>query len=373
VDSITRLALDIIAQAGRDKPADGLLRARLRDSRMARRDAALVTELVFGFFRWKGGLNADSPPEQQLEAARRLEDRFRHKPESFSFEELRRAFPPWMGDEVVVSRELLAALQSRPPLWLRAKRGTGQTLQARLEHCERGFGWLEDALRYEGDEDLFRTPEFHAGEFEIQDVASQMVGLWCDPQPGQTWWDACAGEGGKLLHLSDLMQNKGLIWASDRADWRLKKLKQRAARARAFNYRAVLWDGGEKLPTKTRFDGVLSDAPCSGIGTWARNPHARWTTTPEDIRELAEIQSRLLRQAAAAVKPGGKLIYAVCTLARRETDAVADRGSLELSQFEPLSLSPSPGEPPGASSRKWIWPQQWNGNGMFAAAWRRLL
>src|SRR5436305_4189145 len=83
---------------------------------------------------------------------------------------------------------------------------------------------LANILRYDGEEDLFRTPEFHAGEFEIQDICSQLVGLLCAPKPGETWWDACAGEGGKTLHLSDLMENKGLIWACDRAEWRLQKL-----------------------------------------------------------------------------------------------------------------------------------------------------
>jgi hypothetical protein len=85
-------------------------------------------------------------------------------------------------------------------------------------------------LEYRGTQDLFRTPEFHKGSFELQDINSQAVGIICEPKPGETWWDACAGEGGKLLHLSELMENKGLIWASDRVEWRLKKLKQRTAR-----------------------------------------------------------------------------------------------------------------------------------------------
>src|SRR6185503_8199501 len=112
---------------------------------------------------------------------------------------------------------------------------------------------LGDTLEYRGREDLFRMREFHAGAFEVQDISSQIVGLTCAPEPGETWWDACAGEGGKLLHLSDLMQNKGLIWASDRVEWRLKRLKLRAGRAKAFNYRSAIWDGGAKPPTKTRF------------------------------------------------------------------------------------------------------------------------
>jgi hypothetical protein len=127
--------------------------------------------------------------------------------------------------------------------------------------------------------------------------------------------------GGKTLHLSDLMQNQ-LIWASDRAAWRLQKLRRRAARAKVFNYRPVQWDGGARLPTRTRFDGVLVDAPCSGLGTWQRNPHARWTTTPDDVRELAVVQQQLLANVAPSVKPGGRLIYSVCTLTRGRADDI---------------------------------------------------
>jgi 16S rRNA (cytosine967-C5)-methyltransferase len=266
----------------------------------------------------------------------------------------------------------LLSLQTPPTLWLRAKRGTGKQLANSLGDCVRGKDLLSDALEYHGDEDLFRSPEFHAGEFEVQDIASQVVGLLCAPQPGETWWDACAGEGGKLLHLSDLMENKGLIWASDRSERRLARLRQRAARAGAFNYRVAAWDGSAKLPTKTKFDGVLIDAPCSGVGTWQRNPHARWTTTLEDVRELAAIQQRLVSNAAAAVKPGGKLIYAVCTLTRAEAGAVADSCSRQLSGFALNPLPAWPSELPEASARIWIWPQTCRGNGMFVVAWKRL-
>ena len=230
---------------------------------------------------------------------------------------------------------------------------------------------MSDALVYDGSEDLFHTPEFHAGKFELQDISSQAVSVLCQPQPGEIWWDACAGEGGKLLHLSDLMQNQGLIWASDRADWRLQKLKRRAARAKVFNYRAALWNGGEKLPTKTKFNGVLLDAPCSGIGTWHRNPHARWTTTPNDVQELSEIQQRLLSHAAAAVKPGGKIIYAVCTLSRAETTEAAAAFEEKFPNFKPLDLiNPFRPELPG-EPQLWFWPQECQGNGMFVAGWNK--
>jgi 16S rRNA (cytosine967-C5)-methyltransferase len=186
------------------------------------------------------------------------------------------------------------------------------------------------------------------------------------------WWDACAGEGGKLLHLSDLMQNKGLIWASDRAAWRLQKLKRRTARAKAFNYRAEHWDGGTKLPTKTKFDGILVDAPCSGVGTWQRNPHARWTTDLQDVLELAELQKRLLANVAASVKPGGKLIYSVCTLTRKETTEVAESFAASHPEFEPMVLPMERiSRALTSAATVTIWPQDLGGNGMFVAAWRR--
>jgi hypothetical protein len=163
---------------------------------------------------------------------------------------------------------------------------------------------VEGAVEYFGKDDLFHHPGFRNGDFEIQDISSQMVGRLANPQPGQTWWDACAGEGGKLLHLSELMDNKGLIWASDRASWRFEKLKRRAARARVLTIGRACGIGSAKLPHARKFDGILVDAPCSGVGTWGRNPHARWTTTEQDVMELAESQKTLLKNVTASLKHG---------------------------------------------------------------------
>ncbi|HLH56479.1 MAG TPA: RsmB/NOP family class I SAM-dependent RNA methyltransferase, partial [Verrucomicrobiae bacterium] len=169
----------------------------------------------------------------------------------------------------------------------------------------------------------------------------------------------------------DLMRNQGLIWASDRAEWRLRRLKRRAGRAGVFNYRSALWDGSPKLPVKTRFDGVLIDAPCSGTGTWQRNPHARWTLTPEDLKELSQLQLRLLKHAASALKPGGKLVYSVCSLARSESLEVIEAFSGGTPDLCPLKfrnpLTPQANE----DSQLWLYPQDFGGNGMFVACWRR--
>jgi 16S rRNA (cytosine967-C5)-methyltransferase len=365
---VEKFAARIIDEA-RNAPADAVLRRELRSSGLSRQESGAIAELVFSYFRWIGWLNIRENFELQFARVRELEQRLEVHQEEFSDDELLKAIPAWAKDEVSVSREWLITLQTPPVLWLRAKPGTATQLTAKLGDCFQGPGVLTDALEYRGRKDLFQTQEFHNGEFEVQDIASQLVGLLCDPKPSETWWDTCAGEGGKTLHLSDLMENKGLIWASDRSERRLAKLKRRAARAKAFNYRVVPWDGSSKLPTKTKFDGVLIDAPCSGMGTWQRNPHARWTTTVADVRDLAMVQRQLTLNAATAVKPGGKLIYAVCTLTRTETDAVAELCSQQLSGFAPSSWPAWTNELPGASGRKWIFPQMFRGNGMFLAAW----
>ena len=369
----TEIAARVIAKADREHPADAVLRAELKSAKgITRNDGGVISEAVFAYYRWLGWLNQKSPVIEQIEEAVERHRDFQRGPDSISTPELQRAIPGWVKEQVEVSPEWLRALQLEPNLWLRARPGKGRGLAARLGECwVRGDGLLADALRYEGAEDLFRTPEFHAGEFELQDLSSQAVGWACNPQPGETWWDACAGEGGKALHLSDLMRNKGLLWASDRAEWRLQKFKRRAARAKVFNYRAVLWDGGAKLPTKTKFDGILVDAPCSGLGTWQRNPQSRWTTTLRDVNELGAVQQELLANAVVALKPGGRLIYSVCTLTKAETTEVAEAITARFAELKPMSfLNPlQPDEP--ATERLWLWPQTVQANGMFICGWKK--
>lgn len=348
-------------------PADQALRESLTQNRhytapLERRE---ISRAVFAYFRWWRWLDPKESLQRQLEAALVLRDRFDQSPAAIKAEALAaRAVPDWVKTEMdTVPVEWLRQLQRDPALWIRAKAGTGAAISAKLGLCTPS-SQSADALRYGGITDLYRTAEFQSGAFEIQDLASQMVSHACAPQPGETWWDACAGEGGKTMHLSDLMQNKGLLWASDRSARRLAKLKERAARGQVFNFRVAPWEGGAQLPTKTKFEGVLVDAPCSGIGTWQRNPHARWTTTPADVSELAVVQTQLLNHIAPSVKSGGRLVYAVCTLSRAETTAVADAFTAAHPEFIP---EPVLGQTPQLT----IWPQDLNANGMFIAAWKR--
>jgi 16S rRNA (cytosine967-C5)-methyltransferase len=398
------LAARVIACADRDHPADAVLRETLHDAgTLSPQSSRAVSRAVFSYYRWLGWLNKVRGANARIARALDFAERFEENPFTLPEQPLRaKAVPEWTAQEVDVTVPWLRSLQREPHVWLRARKGKGRDLGRKLRHTK--LASLPDALRYTGLADLFQTAEFQAGEFELQDLSSQAVGFVCAPKPGETWWDACAGEGGKLLHLSDLMENRGLIWASDRAEWRLKRLQRRTARAQVFNYRAETWDGSARLPTKTVFDGVLVDAPCSGVGTWQRNPHARWTTTLEDVRELAAVQKQLLANVALAVKPGGKLVYAVCTLAKAETLGVVEDFARRFPNFTPLPIlnplvteqkaptpsarpesdsgaipdstsaepGPARGEQAVAAPRAlWLWPQMFGCNGMFLAQWRR--
>lgn len=376
--SLLNQAAAIVRSALAGTPADaalrdGLTRTRHRSAPAERR---AISRAVFAYFRWWHWLAPKDSLPKQIEAAAVLQQRFDRDPKSIKAEALAaRAVPEWLKTEMdALPPEFLRQLQREPTLWIRTKQGLEGKVAAALIDVQSpevpAFRLPHFAFRYRGTADLYRTPAFQAGEFEIQDLASQLVGHACAPRPGETWWDACAGEGGKTLHLADLMQNKGLIWASDRSARRLGKLKDRAARAQVFNYRTAEWDGGARLPTKTKFDGILIDAPCSGIGTWQRNPHARWTTQPKDVRELAEVQRSLLDHAAPALRPGGRLVYAVCTLARAETTAVAGAFSAAHPEFEPVAVFPGAADP-FARPTVTLWPHEIDANGMFIATWRR--
>ena len=362
-------AAQILTTVSTGERADTALRFYFESHRYLQPPAKrAISHTVFVYFRWLSWLDPKASPQKRLEQAVELHARFIADPKCIKAETLAvRAVPTWLWTELELPAEAKAGylrqLQRDPPLWLRARPGQSAALAKSLFACEPSDR-APDALRFTGTQDLFKTEQFRTGEFEIQDLASQLVGVAAAPKPGENWWDACSGEGGKTLHLADLMANKGVVWATDRNARRLDTLKRRAARAKLFNYRTALWDGSAKLPTKTKFDGILLDAPCSGVGTWQRNPHARWTTTPDDVRELAAIQLALLNYLAGSLKPGGRLIYAVCTLTRSETTAVADAFSVAHPELEPLPVL-------GGATRVTLWPHELNANGMFLAAWTR--
>lgn len=371
-EDLLDVATRIIRQANLSGvPADDELRMYFRHNwEFAKQHSAEVSRLVFTFYRWSQFANPKDSLAAKVRFANTRADAFAQDSSSFSIRALKLAVPKWVGREMDLEYEWLAAIQHDPTLWVRARKGLADSVREALRIKEGEYSGYAEAMIYRGPEDLYRHASFKKGDFEIQDVASQLVGHICDPQPKETWWDACSGGGGKTLHLSDLMGNKGLIWGTDRSKRRLALLKKRAAKAKAFNMRIRHWDGGEHPPFKTKFDGVLVDAPCTGVGTWQRNPHARWTTTEKDVAELSEVQLRLLGNVARNVKRGGKLIYSVCTLTQSETEDVVAAFEKRFPEFEPLDLKfvGMKGEPAPTLT---VWPQTHGGSGMFIAGWRR--
>ena len=370
---VLRLAEEIIAQVEPGRPADGVIRGRLRQGdREIRALGREISSAVFAFYRWRGLLESDEPVREQIREALRRDEAFGAEGRSLERDVLAAVVPAWVTDVMTPTEAWLRSLQTPPRLWLRCRKPETLKEIDSLDHFRApepspGSG----AFEYLGQRDLFRTSSFHQGDFEIQDLSSQWVGMLCGVRPGETWWDVCAGEGGKFLDLAERMGNRGQIWVTDRSARRLQVLKRRAARAGVFNYRLKQADVRRGAPFRVQFDGVLLDAPCSGIGTWQRNPDARWTTTLEDVMALAEIQKQLLAGAASRIKSGGRLIYAVCTLARQETDEIVDWFLSNHSDFSAGRFSPTEATDLDSTERCWLGCDGSGGNGMFVARFDR--
>lgn len=236
--------------------------------------------------------------------------------------------PAWLRAklEPIVGAEGIASLLDRAPLDLRANRlkTSRADLLAGLHDATPG-GLAADAFRLPAGTSVEAMADYQAGFFEVQDEGSQLIAEACEARPGQTVIDLCAGAGGKTLALAAAMAGEGRLIACDIDRARLSRLTPRAARAEATNIQTRLLDGNrerEGLADLTgQADVVLVDAPCSGSGTWRRNPEARWRLSPDRLARLTKTQAYVLELAAPLVRPGGALIYAVCSLLPEEGEA----------------------------------------------------
>jgi 16S rRNA (cytosine967-C5)-methyltransferase len=402
----------------RHRRADRTLAVALRARRdLAAPDQRFVSQVVFALFRWKGWI--DPLGLRRIEArmllSTLLDSRAVHpvcrawarvlgrEPDRLialgdapswpaRAEGLRRLlggqpvtadpwklFPPWLreqlplpaGDLPAKARytEFLRALQAPAPLWVRAQGPDESATWSELA-AEGVKPWVHRritrAARLDHDVDVYRLPPFLRGELEIQDLASQAVALVCDPDPGERWWDACAGAGGKALHLAALMNGKGLVVATDHDERPLQETARRARRSPFRNLTTKPWDGHHPVGKAGTFHGVLVDAPCSAIGTWRRNPDARWTLDRAALARLAALQAQLLAAASRGVRPGGTLVYSVCTLTLGETQQVVRNFLAEHTSFR---LDPFPHPLTGSSTdgTLLIWPQESDTDAMFLA------
>lgn len=249
----------------------------------------------------------------------------------------RESIPDWMDElgESELGAELwskeLAAQNQQAQVVLRVNtlKTTKQKLRASLMDLDIATYFDDkypDALILKERANVFMTPLFKEGHFEVQDASSQKVVPLLDVKPGMRVIDACAGAGGKTLHMAAKMQNKGQIIAMDLYESKQKQLKVRAKRNEAFNIEYRIIDSTKvikKLHDKA--DRVLIDAPCSGLGVLKRNPDSKWKLQPEFIEKIKETQEEVLSNYSKMVKVGGKLVYATCSVLPSENEHQIER------------------------------------------------
>ena len=271
------------------------------------------------------------PDWKQLEPAptRRIKGRF---DELSKIRKYRESVPDWLDElgEKALGEDLwtkeLAALNLQAEVVLRANtlKTTKDNLRKALlaENIEsdpiKGY---PTALKLRERGNVFTTEAFKNGFFEVQDASSQLVAPFLEVSPGQLVIDTCAGAGGKTLHLAALMENKGQLIAMDIYANKLHELKRRAKRDGAFNIEPRAIDTTKVIKKlHGRADRVLIDAPCSGLGVLRRNPDAKWKLQPDFLDKLKITQQQILRDYSKMVKPGGKMVYATCSILPQENN-----------------------------------------------------
>lgn len=332
--------LDQIIEAARTNgaPADRIIAEWFRSRRYAGSgDRRAVRELVYGAIRACGPI-----PETGRAAMLRLAqsddqilglfDGSQYGPELVGENEIPAKgglAPEWLVSalgESGIHGEEAAGLLARAPLDLRINtlRGSAPDLPMPGEPT-----LAENGLRFPTGTMVQQWPAWRDGLIEVQDSASQLACAVVAAAPGETVIDLCAGAGGKTLALAASMENSGTLLACDIDRSRLSQLGPRAERAGVANVETLLLNPKRELEKLADWQGranaVLVDAPCSGTGTWRRNPEARWRLGEDALARYAQAQADLLKLAATLLRPGGRLVYAVCSLLDREGPAQIDK------------------------------------------------
>lgn len=264
---------------------------------------------------------------------------------------LRFSYPDWMIGAWIqqygpaATEQLCAVMNTPAPMTIRVNtiRTTREALTEEL--AANGIDAAPTALSPFGlilkkRVNLFQLQAFRDGRFEVQDEGSQLLALVADPKPGSKVVDACAGAGGKALAMACTMKNKGEIFALDVHTYRLEELQKRVKRNGVDTIRTKAIQEGERVERLSgAADVVLVDAPCSGTGTIRRNPGMKWTITEQTVTELHEKQSSILDLNAGYVKPGGRLVYATCSLMRYENERVTERFLASHPEFQAVSAA----------------------------------
>ncbi len=317
------------------------------------------------------------------------------KPEDY-FEPERHNLPEWLAQRLKpqVGADfwpLAESLLQGAPLDLRvntlkAKRSQTQAELAQLAIKSEETPYSPWGLRVQGKPALTHLELFKNGSIEVQDEGSQLLALLLDAKRGEMAVDFCAGAGGKTLAIGATMRSTGRLYAFDTSAHRLDALKPRLARSGLSNVHpaAIAHERDERVKRLAgKIDRVLVDAPCSGLGTLRRNPDLKWRQSPESVQELTVKQAAILASAARLVKPGGRLVYATCSLLAEENEAIADAFGAAQPDFTPLPAGEllaqlkvpqaanlaSGGEDGQRHLR--LWPHRHQTDGFFAAVWQR--
>ena len=380
--------LDAVVAAARDNgaAADTILANYFKTRRYAgAKDRRAVRELVYAAIRLCGERPASGRAAVLALAAARpeLAEQFGdgpHAPPPAGADEAAAVAgiaPGWLVEALAASGidgPAQAALLARAPLDARANtlRGKRDALLAELPEAV-ALGQDPDALRLPEGVAVEQLVAFAEGRIEVQDAGSQIVARAAGAAPGMAVVDLCAGAGGKTLALAAHMANDGAILAADTDRARLSRLPPRAARAGVTIAETRLLDPNRELEAlaewRERADLVVVDAPCSGTGTWRRNPEARWRLTPERLDRLAATQARLLDVAAALVRPGGALTYIVCSLLDAEGRDQAAAFSARHPGWHAEALEIAAGEAHAMGVR--LHPAASDTDGFFVARLRR--
>ena len=241
-------------------------------------------------------------------------------------------------------------------------------------------------LRLSDKPALTKLDAFARGAIEVQDEGSQLLALLLEARRGEMVVDFCAGAGGKTLAIGAAMRNTGRLYAFDTSAHRLDALKPRLARSKLSNVHpaAIAHERDERVKRLAgKIDRVIVDAPCSGLGTLRRNPDLKWRQSPQSVEEMTVKQAAILRSAARLLKPGGRLVYATCSLLPQENEAIAQAFTAEHSAFEVLPVgrilerqklkegSLTSGDEDGRRYLR-LWPHRHQTDGFFAAAWLKV-
>ena len=396
-----------------DHPADMVLSRYFRELRLGPRERATLAETIYGVLRKKNlytylAQHGSGPPERRLailgfvsprdyllSALTDQEKDWLSRCDQVMPADLmelhRHNLPPWLVEPLKKQLgkdfwPLVDSLNAPAGLDMRVNTLKGKRADIQKELAKSALKTIATpyspwGLRLADKSQLGRLDAFTRGAIEVQDEGSQLLALLVDAKRGEMVVDFCAGAGGKTLALGASMRNTGRLYAFDTSAHRLDALKPRLARSGLSNVHpvAIAHERDDRIKRLAgKIDRVLVDAPCSGLGTLRRNPDLKWRQNPKAITEMTAKQTAILQSAARLLKPGGRLVYATCSVLREENEGIAEAFSAANPGFQVLEVAPllthlgvERADQLTRGPYLRLWPHLHQTDGFFAAVWHK--